>query len=406
MLVGEVVINEIHYNPDIETDLVEFIELYNTSAAPINLSNWSFSQGVEYVFPVGATIAANNYYVIAQNAAQFQTKFGFAPNGVFIGGLNSDGENVRLKNAADVIEDEVDYQLGFPWPTVGDTVGAPGNGRSIQLVNPTLQNDVGGSWRSALPTPRAQNSVFAANAPPQMRHVDHFYSTVAAEYARPGDTVTISVQVTDPNGVQSVVLQYQVVEPGQYIEIGTPAYQANWINVPMVHNGQIGDLERYTAELPAALQQHRRLIRYRITSTDTLGASITGPYADDPQPNFAYYVYGDMPNWTGAVQPGVTAPVTYNASLLQTLPAYHLITTRNDHEDSQSIPNGDQGRYGGSDYLWQGALVFNGEVYDHIRYRARGGVWRYAMGKNMWKFDFNRGHLFEAVRRSTASRTT
>ena len=26
----------------------------------------------------------------------------------------------------------------------------------------------------------------------------------------------------------------------------------------------------------------------------------------------------------------------------------------------------------------------------------RGGVWRYSMGKNMWKFDFNRGHEFTA----------
>ena len=41
-------------------------------------------------------------------------------------------------------------------------------------------------------------------------------------------------------------------------------------------------------------------------------------------------------------------------------------------------------------------VVYNGEVYDHINYRARGGVWRYAMGKNMWKFDFNRGHDFQA----------
>ena len=40
--------------------------------------------------------------------------------------------------------------------------------------------------------------------------------------------------------------------------------------------------------------------------------------------------------------------------------------------------------------------MYDGEVYDHIRYRARGGVWRYAMGKNMWKFDFNRGHGFQA----------
>ena len=41
-------------------------------------------------------------------------------------------------------------------------------------------------------------------------------------------------------------------------------------------------------------------------------------------------------------------------------------------------------------------MVYDGVVYDHINYRARGGVWRYAMGKNMWKFDFNRGHDFQA----------
>lgn len=50
----------------------------------------------------------------------------------------------------------------------------------------------------------------------------------------------------------------------------------------------------------------------------------------------------------------------------------------------------------GSEYKWYGTLVYDGVVYDHIRYRARGGVWRYAMGKNMWKFDFNRGHSFQA----------
>ena len=39
VLAGEVVINEIHYNPDIETQLVEFIELYNTTTAAIDLSD-------------------------------------------------------------------------------------------------------------------------------------------------------------------------------------------------------------------------------------------------------------------------------------------------------------------------------------------------------------------------------
>ena len=163
----------------------------------------------------------------------------------------------------------------------------------------------------------------------------------------------------------------------------------------------------YTAVLPAELQMHRRLVRYRITATDALGAAVTGPYDDDPQPNFAYFAYDGVPAWTGAVQPGVTPPVTYDGALLSSVPTYHLITNRMDHLTSQSIPyrggQADQqlpdpagAYYPGSDYLWEGALVYDGNVYDHIQYRARGGVWRYSMGKNQWKFDFPRGHSFQA----------
>lgn len=48
------------------------------------------------------------------------------------------------------------------------------------------------------------------------------------------------------------------------------------------------------------------------------------------------------------------------------------------------------------EYRWSGTLVYEGEVYDHVRFRARGGTWRYAMGKNMWKFNFPRTRRFRA----------
>src|SRR5438105_8074026 len=48
-----VVINEIHYNPDIKTEQVEFIELYNTDATAVDLSGWAFTDAVDYVFPAG-----------------------------------------------------------------------------------------------------------------------------------------------------------------------------------------------------------------------------------------------------------------------------------------------------------------------------------------------------------------
>src|SRR5690606_25571324 len=65
--------------------------------------------------------------------------------------------------------------------------------------------------------------------------------------------------------------------------------------------------------------------------------------------------------------------------------------------DAQFIPNSQwfEG-YMGSDYLWRGTLVYDGVVYDHIGFRARGQAFRYATGKNKWKFNFLPGHRFQA----------
>ena len=48
-------------------------------------------------------------------------------------------------DAAGEVIDEVDYQLGFPWPTVGAEPGY-----SIELIHPSLDNDLGGSWRTSI----------------------------------------------------------------------------------------------------------------------------------------------------------------------------------------------------------------------------------------------------------------
>ena len=121
----------------------------------------------------------------------------------------------------------------------------------------------------------------------------------------------VSAKVTDPNGVASVTLEYQIVNPGSYIELTDPAFTnaANWITLAMTDTGSGGDLtagdDVFTVQIPAVVQTHRRLIRYRITAADAEGRSIRVPYADDPQPNFAYFVYDAVPVWRGAVQPGV-----------------------------------------------------------------------------------------------------
>src|SRR5205807_7133246 len=161
------------------------------------------------------------------------------------------------------------------------------------------------------------------------------------------------------------------------------AYQTNWTNVTMHDDGLNGDAVAgdgvYTFVLDPSIQVNRRLVRYRVSSTDGKSASITAPYADDPQSNFAYFVYNGNPAFTAAVQPGVTAPVTFSAQLMNSIPNYTLIAKQGDAETATWYS-----QYGGSDYPWFGTVVYNGQVFDNVGFRARGGVWRYAMGKNAW----------------------
>ncbi|UCF00364.1 MAG: lamin tail domain-containing protein, partial [Planctomycetota bacterium] len=331
-----IVINEIHYRPDLKVEQVEFVELYNAGDETIDLSGWYFSRGIDFTFPTSTSLAPDNYLVVVEDSdpldpntlsnADFVAKWpAVTPAGVFVGKLDNDGENVELRNADGLEIDQVDYQLGFPWPTTGDAVpDVPpgGTGHSIQLVNPTFDNDLAGSWRSAYPTPAAKNTtVFADNIPPHIRQVNH-----SPEQPKSAEVVTITCKVTDPDGVaepNGVMLQYQIVEPGNYIRYqytnGTslpyyfdPNYETGWIDIAMHDDGLDGDQlssdDIYTVQIPGSIQAHRRLIRYRITIEDTLSNSVKVPYSDDPQPNFAYFVYDGVPAWSGAINPTSSDP--------------------------------------------------------------------------------------------------
>jgi hypothetical protein len=573
---ANVVINEIHYNPDVKTEPAEFVELYNNGTNVVNVGGWSLDSGIHYTIPAGTNMAPGNYLVIAANPAFILAKYGAKAIGPFTGGLSKYGDTVTLKDAASNVVNEVQYGLAFPWPIVGDPPGY-----SIELVNPNLDNSLAGSWRSSAtsgnsagsnllvaagsvwkykkgtaepsspstawhdpsyddsgwtqgatpigydnalamatplndmsggyttfyvrrtfvvndpnsinslrlealyddgfkvwingsnvvdasmpagevpytgvatgaaressnydpfiinnpraylvpgtnvialqvanvllsgstdafidvrlssftgtpgngPTPGARNSVYATNAPPQIRQVAH-----TPEQPKSGDPVTITAKVTDPDGVASVTLEYQLVNPGSYIELADQAYVTNWTAVAMLDNGSNGDAvagdDVYTVVLPSAFQVHRRLVRYRITVTDTGNRSVKVPYADDPQPNFAYFCYNGVPVWTGQVQPPSSPTLTVSSNEMNRIPVYHLISKSNSVLTATGWnPGAPNNQYGGDDYLWHGALIYDGKVYDHIGFRMRGGVWRYSMGKNAWKLSLNRGHDFQA----------
>src|SRR5262249_23454719 len=146
----------------------EFIELHNASGAPVDVSFWQIRGGVDYAIPQGITLPAAGFLVVARDPATLQSRYGVSALGPWTGAINNQGERITLRDGDNNVIDEVDFRSEFPWP-----IAANGNGASMQLVHPSLDNDLGSSWRSAAPTPGATNGVFAMNAAPNIRQVNH-----------------------------------------------------------------------------------------------------------------------------------------------------------------------------------------------------------------------------------------
>jgi hypothetical protein len=203
---------------------------------------------------------------------------------------------------------------------------------------------------------------------------------------RSGQEVKITARVQ--TNVTAVKVEYQVVDPGAYVELKDPEYEKNWVSVPMQpgagsQNGQV-----LQAQLPGQLQKHRRLVRYRLSALDSAGHRVQAPGRDETPPNFAYFVYDGLPAWTGALNPRSRDPklserMTFSPEAMNRVQAYHLLAKRT------SVDNATWNEQSwGKEYKYTGTLVVGPNVIDHVSFRARGGVWRYAMGKNMWKFSF------------------
>ena len=408
-------INEIHYDPADHTKRVEFIELWNPSTTPIVISGWKITGPADFTFANPTIIAANSYIVVAENPAVLTANYtvGGTLLGPWSGVLSNGSGHIVLRDATYAQVDDADYRQGFPWPTL-----AAGGGASAELINPGLENDVGGSWRSSapLPTPGRINSVYANVTGPGISNVDHAAVAVPAQglVVKSGQDVKVTAYVDDRNGVAGVALEYQIVNPGSYIPrylqtnpatftpALNPAYNTGWVPLPMTDDATGGDAVAsdniYTVTVPASLAVHRRLMRYRIVATDGLGTTRQAPYSDDENPNFAWFVYDGAPGWSGAFRPAsITTPVVgstaiqnYSASLINSIEPFHLISSDAD------VLNCQYSNSSSLDRPFPGTFVYKGKVYDNVFYKNRGIGSTYNTGKNKWAIKFNRARDFQA----------
>lgn len=282
---------------------------------------------------------------------------------------------------------------------LGDAAGllVPGkNVLAVQLHNVSLAGSSDAVLDARLwagppqagPTPGARNAAYDQNAPPLIDEVRHRPAA-----PRGGEAVTVSATLSDSDGVAVVTLEYQIVEPGAYVRLTDPAYEKGWTALPMNDDGKDGDARAgdgvFSAVVDGALLKHRRLVRYRVSASDGAGRSLRVPYPDDPQPNFAWFIYDGVPAWRGASQPGVTPPRDFGADVMGRLPVYHLLAQESDVLKSQY-----DGAYESAHF--PGTLVLDGVVYDHIEFENRGEFSTYVAGKNKWRFHLQRGHELQA----------
>ncbi len=140
-----VVINEIFCAPPSGEAAGEFIELYNRGSEAVDLSGWSISGGVRFVFPDGTALPSGGYLVVGASATTLRRVYGpISVVGDYEGRLSKFGENLRIEDRLGNLVNEVRYATGGDWPD-----WASGGGSSLELINPALDNSRASAWRDS-----------------------------------------------------------------------------------------------------------------------------------------------------------------------------------------------------------------------------------------------------------------
>ena len=164
-----VVVNEIFYNAPQDMDDVQWIEFYNTSDQPADLSGWTLDDGKDYTFPAQTTVAGKGFLVVALNPERFTQIYGGQAIGPLKRPLKRGSERLRLKDGQGKLVDDVRYKDESPWP-----VSADGYSASLERICPSAGGESAENWAgSPLPatpkpsgTPGRQNACFSPTLPP------------------------------------------------------------------------------------------------------------------------------------------------------------------------------------------------------------------------------------------------
>ena len=222
----KIVINEINYRSADSFKTQDWIELYNNSENPVDISGWIFKDSDSahvFTIPQGTILDIDGYLVLCIDTSYFKPLFPEVQN--FIGnvgfGLDGNGELVRLYDSQMNMIDSLIYDDAFPWPTAPD-----GNGPTLSLKNPSFDNSLGENWAASLGngTPGNVNDVFTnvkdnINLPRQyllkQNYPNPFNAKTIISYSLPVPT-QVSINIYDLLGRQIAQLVNDYQSAGDY----------------------------------------------------------------------------------------------------------------------------------------------------------------------------------------------
>ena len=124
---SDIKITEINYHPldrdSISDNEYEFLELKNIGSATVNLSEMSFAEGINYIFPDATIVEPNEFIILSSNKEEFNNRYGFYPLGEYSGQLDNGGERITLISTSTDTIFSIKYNDKSPWPELPDGEG-------------------------------------------------------------------------------------------------------------------------------------------------------------------------------------------------------------------------------------------------------------------------------------------
>jgi len=137
------VITEIMYNPpEVGIDSLEFIEIMNNTAYTMNFKDYTLKYSTNsFTFTEDLFVDPYGYILVAPVANKASAFYGKTFIQGHTSGISNSGTAIVIIDPNGITVDSVRYYTSAPWPT-----DANGNGYSLSLCDPNLDNNIGDNW--------------------------------------------------------------------------------------------------------------------------------------------------------------------------------------------------------------------------------------------------------------------